>query len=102
MIQEWTTYDGRKVTMKDMSNQHMSNIHHFINTVVPQYYDTRIRFEISMWLQTRFDGIILSYKPVSGFKQEKTYLKLMGYIKKNNDIIVNNELIGKYEESSRS
>jgi hypothetical protein len=48
------------------------------------------------WLLIRFDGIILPYHPVHEYLQERIYLTKMGYLKENNDIIVNGELIGKY------
>ena len=50
MRQIWITYDGRVVPMETMDHQHMSNIHHYINTTVPEYYDEDVREYITAWL----------------------------------------------------
>ena len=83
--------------MENMDHQHMSNIHHFINFIVPQYYSEGIRVEILKWLVQRFAGVILPYRPVPEFKEEKTYLRSKGYLQPNNDVVVNGEKIGSYE-----
>jgi len=97
VINNWMTYDGRVVAMENMDHQHMSNIHHFINLIVPQYYSQGVRAEILFWLTKRFNGIILPYHPVPDFKQEKTYLQAKGYLQPNNDVVVNGKKIGCYE-----
>ena len=97
MIKGWITYDNRTVTMEDMSHQHMSNIFYFVTYVVPNLYPDSVRNDVFRWLVKRFSGDILPYRPHPGFKEEKQYLLLNGYLKDNNDIIINNQLIGKYK-----
>lgn len=82
--------------MEEMSHQHMSNIYYFTKYIVPELYPQSIRNDIMNWLLVRFDGVILPYHPVHEFVQEQIYLSKMGYLRDNNDIVVNGELIGKY------
>lgn len=97
MIHNWTTFDNRSVRMDEMTHQHMSNIYYFTKYIVPQFYPQSVRDEIWIWILVRFGGIVLPYYPVPEFIEEKKYLQMMGYIKNNNDIVVNNEVIGCYE-----
>ncbi len=96
MVRGWITYDNRMVTMEEMSHQHMSNIYYYTKYIVPQLYPQCVREDIQKWLLIRFDGVILPYRPVHKFVMEQEYLAKMGYLKENNDIVVNGELIGKY------
>ena len=96
MRQLWTTFDDRVVPMETMDHQHMSNIHHYINTTVPEYYDEDIREYITAWLVRRFAGVILPYQPVPEFKFEKNRLLSKGYLK-DKDVVVNGRKIGSYE-----
>jgi len=50
-----------------------------------------------MWLNKRFDGVILPYKPVPEFKEEKRYLQHKGYLQENNKIIIEGQTVGNYE-----
>ena len=93
----WRTYDNRVINMEEMSHQHMSNIFYFVNNIVPNYYPDSTRNYISKWLLIRFDNVILPFCPDPNFKNEKDYLLRMGYLKENNDIVVNGEKIGSYE-----
>ena len=95
-IINWTTYDGRVVSMKDMEHQHMSNIHYFINIVHPNFYPNSIKNEILRWLVQRFAGVILPYHPDPNFNEEKNFLRSKGYLQPNNDIVVEGEKIGCY------
>ena len=96
MVKGWITYDNRAVTMEEMTHQHMSNIYYFTKFIVPELYPQSVRDDIMKWLLIRFEGVILPYRPDHGFIQEQAYLAKMGYLKENNDIIVNGEIIGKY------
>jgi hypothetical protein len=99
MLGGWITYDDRLINMEEMSHQHMSNIYHFINTIVPHLYPDCVREDITNWLVKRFGGIILPYNPHPDFHQERAYLKMMGYLNEKNEIVVNNQYIGRYENS---
>ena len=96
MRQLWRTYDGRDVPLETMDHQHMSNIHHFINTTVPEYYDKDTREYITAWLVRRFAGVILPYKPVCEFTFEKSALRSKGYLN-GDDVVVEGQKIGSYE-----
>jgi len=50
-----------------------------------------------MWLYKRFNGVILPYKPLHEFKFEISQLKLKGYLKDNNDVVVDGIKIGSYD-----
>jgi len=96
-ITNWTTYDGRVASMEDMDHQHMSNIHHFINIVHPDFYPNSVKDEILRWLVQRFAGLILPYHPDPNFNSERVILRSKGYLQPNNDIVVNGEKVGCYE-----
>ena len=97
-MKKWKTFDGRVVTFEEMEHQHMSNIYWFINKVAPiNYYNDSIRKDIMFWLKKRFNGLILYYKPVPEFTQEKAYLLRKGYLKPDGMIVVDNQVIGCYE-----
>ena len=97
MINFWITYDNRIVSMEEMDHQHMSNIHYYINNIVPYFYNDEVRKHIKKWLVKRFSGVILPYHPVPDFQFEKSHLKRMGYLQPNNDIVVGGIKIGCYE-----
>jgi len=96
MLAGWITFDNRHVTMEEMSHQHMSNIYYFITLIVPQLYCNTTRTDVLMWLNKRFKGVILPYRPVPEFKEEKQFLQLKGYLQENNEIVVENQTIGSY------
>jgi len=97
MIDFWMTYDNRIVSMEEMDHQHMSNIHYYINHILPELYTDEIREHIKKWLVKRFAGVILSYHPVPEFRFEQLHLKRMGYLQENNDIVVGGVKLGCYE-----
>ena len=97
MIKGWLTFDNRIVLMKDISHQHLSNIHHYINTTMPEWYDDSTRKEISDLLQTKFNGVILPYVPHPGFVFEKEVLQKKGFLQPDNNIIIEGIKIGCYE-----
>jgi hypothetical protein len=47
-------------------------------------------------LQERFKAVILSYKPDPDFKEEKIYLLRKGFLKNNDEIVVNGIKLGEY------
>lgn len=96
-MNEWITYDNRIIDMNEMSHQHMSNIHWFVNVIVPDYYGYTVRNFITNWLRKRFEGVILPYSPKPEFVAELNYLRRKGYLKENNKIVVNGQEIGEYK-----
>jgi hypothetical protein len=97
IVTYWMTYDNRVIRMTEIDHQHLSNIHHYIHTIVPEFYSNDIRKEITRWLVQRFAGVILPYRPVPEFEFEKRHLKTLGYLQENNDIVVRGVKIGAYE-----
>lgn len=95
--QNWTTFDNRIIKMNELTHQHMSNIYYFTNYIFPQLYPQLVKNWIWFWILARFGGIVLPYHPVPEFTEERNYLQKMGYLKGNNEIVVNNEIIGSYE-----
>jgi len=97
MKEYWRTFDNRVVDMEEMDHQHLSNIYYYTHNIVPYFYPDHIRHWILGWLVKRFNGVKLPYRPVPEFMFEKSHLLKMGYLQKNNDIVVNGEKIGCYE-----
>jgi hypothetical protein len=96
-MDKWITYDGRVVDMNEMSHQHMSNIYWFINVLFPESYNVYIRHNIRTWLNLRFKGEVLPYSPKPEFVAELNYLRMKGYLKENNKIVIDGQEIGKYK-----
>lgn len=96
MVQGWITYDNRTVLMEEMSHQHMSNIWYYINYILPQYYPQSVRDDIQTWLNKRFGGVILPYHPHPNFDFERAYLRKLGFLQPNGDIIIKGERVGFY------
>jgi hypothetical protein len=99
MVQGWITYDNRTVTMEEMSHQHMSNIYYYTKYILPELYCDSTRNDIFRWLLKRFGGVILNYHPHPDFLWEKDYLLQRGYLKEDGRIVVNNNIIGWYEQN---
>lgn len=88
----WTTFDNRRIPIKDLTHQHLSNIvwwHSIINAPCEVPKAELIR---------RFgEVLLLDYKPVTTFKQEIDFLFNKGYISSKTDsiITVKGKIIGK-------
>lgn len=91
----WITFDNRLVSMEEMSHQHMSNIWHNINEIVPSHYTQVVRDDINYWLKKRFGGSILAYMPHNKFEQEHTFLNQNNLINGDNNVVVNGKVIGR-------
>jgi hypothetical protein len=96
MINFWKTFDGRVVFFNDISHQHLSNIYWYVNLVLPAIYPEDIKDDIAKALETKFSGKVLPYEPHPGFKEERQQLLNLGYLKPDNLIVVNNQVIGRY------
>jgi len=91
---EWTTFNGRKVTLWDIDQQHLSNVYYF-NTLIGQQSknDDFIKI-LQKVLDEKFNGQLLPYRPHRNFYQEIKILEQMGYLNTNGEIHVNGVKIG--------
>ena len=94
----WGTWDGRWFDFNKLSHEHLSNIHYFMNLISPKIYEKDFRDLVREILLTKY-GKILPYRPDPKFKGEIDYLRRLGYLKPNGDIIVNGLKIGWYEKN---
>lgn len=92
----WKTWDDRLIEFDKLTQQHLSNIHYYMNLVLPQYYPKSLKNAIRHVLLTKY-GKILPYHPDPDFSFEKIQLIRLGFLKNNGDIVVHNNKIGWYE-----
>ena len=97
MITHWETWDGRVAEFSRLTWQHLSNIHYYMNLVLPTYYTKRDKECVRTALYKKYGGI-LSYHPDHRFDYEKIRLVDLGYLKNNGDIVVDGHKIGWYEQ----
>jgi hypothetical protein len=95
-VQGWETYDGRRITMNEISHQHLSNIYYYTHFTMAQYYPQWVREDIVEWLKIRFGGVILPYKPVNEFEFERKRLATLGFLRPNGEIVVYGKKLGAY------
>lgn len=98
----WTTWDGVKKKISEIDHQHLSNIIYFMEYVNPNY-SYSVKFTMTAELFSRFDGVMLPYRPIGTYKPEIDYLRESGYLVKNDlhnhyDIIIFGKKIGVYSE----
>lgn len=79
MGQKRRTYDGRETDYSTMTQQHLSNIFWYNHILMNGNFDN----ELLRQIDTRFNGKILSYKPVLNFKLEIKALYKRGFLKFN-------------------
>jgi hypothetical protein len=96
MTRAWLTWDRRLIAVEQLSHQHLSNIYYYVTYTLPELYPQETRDEITRLIETRFNGIILPYKPHPDFKEEKLYLKHKGFLKENNEIVIEGIKMGEY------
>jgi hypothetical protein len=96
VITTWITWNNRAINTKNLSHQHLSNIYYYTTYILPEYYPQSVRDDINNLLQERFKGVILPYKPDPDFKEEKIYLLRKGFLKNNDEIVVNGIKLGEY------
>lgn len=97
MVERWGTWDGRTVDYNRLTWQHLSNIHYYMNLVLPDYYGEEDKNEIRETLFKKHGGI-LPYHPNRNYSYEKIQLVRFGYLRNNGDIVVDGHKIGWYEE----
>lgn len=96
IVKGWQTWDGRTITMTEISHQHLSNIYYYTHFTMAEYYPQSVRDDIMMWLKIRFGGVILPYKPVPEFAFEKERLTQLGALMPNGDILIRGDKVGTY------
>jgi hypothetical protein len=97
MNNNWGTYDGRTIEFERLTWQHLSNIHYYMNIVLPKYYSRTTKDMVRSVLFKKYGGI-LPYHPDHRFDYEKNRLVALGYLENNGDIVVDKHKIGWYEE----
>lgn len=91
----WQTWDNRLVDMENMTHQHMSNIHYYLNLIHPELYPKSQKTAIRQLLINKF-GYILPYRPDPDFIYERGILSKLGYLVNNIDIVVHGHKVGSY------
>ena len=78
----WTTFQGRKVSLGTIDQQHLSNCYWFGRIIHGLQKDDDHLKRILDELAIRFNGQVLPYRPHSEFKQEIDALDRMGMLRK--------------------
>jgi hypothetical protein len=97
MLKGWITWDNRSIPIEEITHQHLSNIYYYTHFVLSKQYHATTKHEVYMELMKRF-GSILPYRPDVRFVQEQIYLQELGYLRDNNDIVIQGKIVGKYGE----
>ncbi len=99
-VKFWYTFDGVKKRVSEIDHQHLSNIIYFM-AYVNSGYRQSIKDGFHTELKRRFNGILLSWKPLRRFEGEMEFLKENNYLKEHKDstfIVINNKIIGQVAE----
>lgn len=75
----WKTWDGREVTMRNITQEHLSNAYWFM-LVVRGQYDQDFVDAVNDIMRQRFDGQILPYVPAEDFTAEHDWLRESGNV----------------------
>jgi hypothetical protein len=97
MTTHWQTWEGTVLDFDRLTWQHLSNIHYYMNLVLPEFYPRFLKDRVRRILFQKHGGI-LPYHPDRNYAYEKIQLVRLGYLKNNGDIVVHNHKIGWYEE----
>lgn len=84
----WTSATGLKTKISDLDHQYLSNIIWFNEVFHGVNRNDRVQFELSVELHRRFNGNRLPWKPLPVL-EEVEYLRKMGFITDDGDIIGN-------------
>lgn len=100
----WQTFEGNRLFLQDINHQHLSNIYYYMKYVSPESYRPEVVRMIKDELATRFDDILLPYRPLRRFKQEISYLQEKGWLWPKpsgigHNVIINGEWVGEVDES---
>lgn len=77
---EWTTFNGRKVTIDTIDHQHLSNVYWYNRIIWNVPVDAKFYVTIKSELENRFNGQILPYRPHVNFKEEIKMLEDKGML----------------------
>ena len=77
----YTSFNGRKTNLDEMDHQHLSNIYWF-NRILNNVLPNRLTL-ITNITNTKFEGVILPYRPHPDFKGEVDRLEYLGLFKWN-------------------
>lgn len=82
------TYDGRKIPLDQIKDQHLCNIIHYCKYVgiSPAYLIYADKFETM--LQERLQGKLMPYRPPVDNLQEMFELKRKGYLRREGDTLM--------------
>ena len=83
-----TTYNGRSVMLKDLTDQHLCNIIHYVKCVGISPAYLYYADKIEGLLQDRLHGKLLPYRPPVDNIQEMFELKRRGYLRKEGDTLM--------------
>lgn len=93
----WTTWEGKKKTVKEIDHQHLSNIYWF-NILL---YN-RVYLFIVDELKSRFNSALLPYRPDVRFENELRSLKKNGFLVDGKIYYQGNEVGEVHEEKKES
>jgi len=82
------TYDGRKVMLQDLTDQHLCNIIHYVSYVGMSSAYLRYADKFEDMLQKRLQGKLLPYRPPVDNLQEMFELKRRGYLRKERNTLM--------------
>lgn len=86
---KWTTFNNRKISIKNLEDQHLSNIYWF-----SKIFHNNIHCEILDEIWKRFGGKPLEYKPLGNiFCEEMVGLRMKNLIH-GDEIILDGKIIG--------
>jgi len=80
----WTTANGKKLRLDQISHDHLSNIYHYSRLF--QHRQPELHPILKNLLNERFNGEVLPYDPKYYFEVEE--LKSLGYLQVKNGICV--------------
>lgn len=99
----YTTFDKKVIDFGDIDHQHLSNIYWY-NKVCLNRSDLDLS-HVTKSIDLRFNGIVLTYRPLERFKDEIRHLDQNGMLiwnfdKTKADVIFRDEIVGIYETES--
>lgn len=72
----WTTFDGKKIPVREMEHSHLSNLYWFFRII----HNTTKQWALDE-IKKRFNGQLLPYSPHLGNVDEISFLEINGLLK---------------------